>query len=312
MKGQKFEDFVWSHVDYFKKIYLNRDEFFVPKGKDGSDAYYVSDDAVMLWAREIAQCYVPSNKSNQLINDLLEKRGGQYSNGTLYSSSRFVAETFRSEKNRQAFLDALDIKEDAAKFQWTLEYRLPIDGLPRPAQLDLAVENDDYFIGIEGKMKEIYTSWDNDFSFAYENGKNHYLSEFSDFLNVDEKLKRKSGRFYHHTTIKGYEKCNFYYKQQICHLIAMRQKKAKENKPNKKYMFLNFVFDPRDVDPKENVAIESYAQNESAIMTFLRPHFEDDENKIEYRGLLTQKSDYLSRKTNGEYSISFAFLNDKK
>ena len=42
---RKYEDFIWDNVEYFKNIYLNKDEFFVPKGKDGSDAHYISDSA---------------------------------------------------------------------------------------------------------------------------------------------------------------------------------------------------------------------------------------------------------------------------
>ena len=297
MKRQKFEDFIWSKssIDYFKTIYLDNEEFFVPKGKYGSNAHYISDDALQHWACEIANCYDPyKNNLKQFKSDLLEKRGGQYSNGTLYSSSRFVAEIFRTEKNRKALLDILNIKDNVTNFKWTLEYRLKIDGLSRPAQMDLVIENGDYFIGIEAKMKEIYTSWSNDFPWAYKDGKHDYLSEFSNFLKIDNEPKIKGGRKYCHTEIEGYEQCNFYYKQQICHLIGIRQKKTKDNKPNKKYLFLNFVFDPSGIAKFNNTtldayvsqAIDLYKTNEDAISKLLQPHFE--KAGIEYRRLLTQ------------------------
>lgn len=284
---RSYEDFIWENVEYFKKIYLNRDEFFIPKGKDGSDKYYISDSALQYWAETIAQYYNPYNGDATLLKkDLLESRCGQCSNGTLYSSSRFVAELFRSEANRNALLDILGIEGDSTKFKWILEYRLKIKGLSRPAQMDLVVENDEYFVGIEAKMKEIYSSWNNDFSLSYENGSNHYLSEFNHFLKIDFSNPTPVGkRYVHRASIDGYAKCNFYYKQQICHLIGIRQKK--DEIPNKKYMFLNLVFDPRDIDASERKAIELYEKNEQAISQKLKPHF--NAAGIEYKGLLTQR-----------------------
>jgi len=298
----EFKNKLLDNIPYFKKIYINDNDYFQFKADNGkSDKYYIIDSSIIKWANLIADSgmYFPWNNDKKLlIKDLLEKRGKgvkQYSNGTLHSSSRLVTEIFFNYDNRIKFIKWLDLDENynPEDFKWILEYRLPIFGEndPHPAQMDLVVENDKYFICIESKMKEIYENdYKNDFELRYRDTNNDLLKEFeNDFTFERIKFKNNKGQDKEkiRLSLNELENNNFYFKQQICHLLAIREKQKKD--PNKKYIFLNFVFDISDIKGLEelNGANKRYKEKEKLISNILAQHFEA--TNITYKGLLSHK-----------------------
>lgn len=295
LSENNFKKKIWENVDYFKSIYLNNPIFFEPKKNQikPSDKFYIEKTSLEKWAQEISNKYDPWNDDlEKLINDLLEVRKGQYSNGTLFSSSRLIAEIFREQENRRKLLKwlKLDSKYKPEDFKWILEYRLPIFGKndPQPAQMDLAIENEDLFICIESKMKEIYKkNYLNDFELRYEQLLGEFKKDFSiTKIETGRKIKKKKFRL----SLNGLENNNFYFKQQICHLLAIRKKQKEEPNKNKKYLFLNFVFDISDIKNLEDAsgANKRYENNEKIVFSKLSKYFVS--SGIEYRGLLTQKA----------------------
>lgn len=295
LSENNFKKKIWENVDYFKSIYLNNPLFFEPKKNQikPSDKFYIEKTSLEKWAQEISNKYNPWNDDlEKLIKDLLEVRKGQYSNGTLFSSSRLIAEIFREQENRRKLLKwlKLDSKYKPEDFKWILEYRLPIFGKndPRPAQMDLAIENEDLFICIESKMKEIYKKdYSNDFELRYQKLLDEFKKDFSVTKIETDGGKKKMFRL----SLNGLENNNFYFKQQICHLLAIRKKKEEDSKKNKnkKYLFLNFVFDISDIKNLEdaNGANKRYESNEKIVFSKLSKYF--DASDITYGGLLTQK-----------------------
>lgn len=294
----KFKKCIWDNKNYFRNIYINNNKFFMHKRtiNKPSDYFYIELDDLKDWASVISKNYTPwNNDKEQLIKDLLECRKGQYSNGTLFSSSRLIAEIFYNTKNRLKLLKwlKLDSKYKPCDFTWTLEYRIPIFGNNdlHPAQLDLAIENDYFFIGIESKMKEIYKKhYDNDFELRYRDSEIDLLKEFEPIFKITKKRIKKDGKSkdVYRMSLDGEANNNFYYKQQICHLLGMREKQSKENS-NKKFIFLNFVFDIKDISGCENLdgANIRYKMNETRVAKVLIPYF--DKTGIKYKGLLSQK-----------------------
>ena len=297
MTEKGFKDFCISieGKKYFEEIgYLRNEQYFSMKTQNTgtSDDYYMETEDLKNWAYEISKSYTPYNNDHALlIKDLLEKRKGQYSNATLYSSSRFITEMFRTEEHRVKFLNLISTKINEKlninEQKWILEYRLPIfeDNESHPAQLDLAIidEKKHIFIGVESKMKEIYKNYYNDFSNRYKGKLEEIKEEIKEekvfYIDYNGGTKESPIRI----KIKDHEFCNFYYKQQICHLLGMQyHKKQKSN--DYKYYFLNFVFDVSEKMKCEK--IKEYRENEKNVMKFLKQSFE--KNGVTYLGLFTQ------------------------
>ena len=302
LSEKRFKEEIKKNSDYFKERYLSNPNFFTFKDKNeihSSDEYYIKDEYLKEWANEISNFYDEAKNQN-LYNDLLERRGGQYSNGTLHSSSRMVAELFRNKTNRIKLFKALNLPLDL-QGKWYLEYRLPIfdDNTSHPAQMDLVFISDDdtCCIFVEAKMKEIY--------------KNNYYNDFDSNSEYEEILKKdlkldKSFNFEHINSKNKFrlipknekyqQNNNFYFKQQICHILGIRNKIQNDiNIGNKKrkYIFLNLVFDISKIKGYEEYKDrnQQYIENERYIMNELSECIQ--KSNIEYKGLITQKLDKL-------------------
>ena len=177
LSASKFKESIRNQKDYFIQTcgYLNEAKYFTFKNENElhpSDKYYIEDRALKAWAEEMSKNYENEDKE-KLRKGLCQRRGNQYSNGTLHSSSRFVAELFSKSNrndNRKKLLELLEI-DSGTPGKWKLEYSLPIfdEKDAHPAEMDLVYENENVFIDIESKMTEIYNNnYYNDFHLRYK------------------------------------------------------------------------------------------------------------------------------------------------
>ena len=297
LSASKFKESIRNQKDYFIQTcgYLNEAKYFTFKNENElhpSDKYYIEDIALKAWAEEMSKNYDNEDK-DKLRKGLCQRRGNQYSNGTLHSSSRFVAELFSKSNmndNRKKLLELLEINPKTPG-KWRLENPLPIfdEKDAHPAEMDLVYENENYFIAIESKMKEIYSNnYHNDFHLRYKEKLKPFLDgENSPFIAKVITKEEKDYIRLEPRNAKYQTNNNFYYKQQICHLLGLI--KHKKDNPNQKHIFINLAFDIGDIKgfEKKNGRNEQYKENEKAIMNMLNKYFVD--NGIEYKGLLTQK-----------------------
>lgn len=296
-----FKDVVWNNKDLFKRIFFFKDKkyFTSKKGverKTDADKYYISTDNLITWCKEVVSLY--SHQENYcLFSDLMENRQGQYSNGTLYSSSRLIAEVFADKNNRNAFLkiinaraEGIDLNEN--KYYWYLEYRLPIKGIDgNPPQLDLVAKHKEkkVYICVESKMKEIYSNYYQDFRPVY---RKILQSILPDTFEIKDTTVTKEHIPVVRLLIKNETKrMNFYYKQQICHFLGMKEL----TQDGGRVIFANFVFNPEVMNfnnskDKKTIIDKyiNYKNNEQFIMEKkgLAKYFNNN-GSIEYAGLIT-------------------------
>ena len=234
--------------EYFRNLYFYKEDGFLTLVEAGSkkDKYYMND-------RDFLD-YVKSVIENRRYGDdltsyasLLEKRG-EYSNATLYSSSRMAIELSSKDEFIDKLSKYINIKYSYRKIylEYPLSYKVN-DKTSSTAHMDIVVE---YYnsnnkllaiLAIECKMKEIYEIHKYIFTKSYKDKLINLLGN----SNVKENDKDIE------ITFEGKKEGRLEVKQQFCHRFGLEAFKEKHN--NVKIYFANLIFDPRNlIDcPKE-------------------------------------------------------------
>jgi hypothetical protein len=262
---KEFQKFIYqkNSLNYLKKIYSITESPFleaesyeivtIHKQKSGKTKHlfgYLSDDNFDLWAK----------RANLIFNGIAIEKFNYNHNSPLFGSSRFVFEMLANKDNASKLAKQVlednnipNIKID--KIETIFEYSNKIKGIKGPpSQLDcvLSVNNEEYAICIEAKMKEIYKNATNKLSeqYFYENGPIDDV-----FTNMNQSVFTNK-----------FKNCRYDIKQNICHLLGIISNFSK--KKYKKIFFIYFIFDPTHINGGEifNQGLSEYLESAKEIV----------------------------------------------
>lgn len=223
-------------LQYFKELYYYKDEDFFQLDKyDVGPRLYMNDISFYKWAEKVRGDRLFSPEMS--YSKLEEKRSGEFSNATLYSSSRMAVELFSDRKKVGRLCKNLGIRERVDHIE--LEHRFPISGLPprssTRSHMDVVIWCEHTLIAVECKMQEIYNG-----------SKKPFLRSYKDLLEEKGFTVYEKGEV---LDVEGFTKKykSFDFKQQICHILGLGDDNGLYEK-----VFVNLVFDPSDIMKIDN------------------------------------------------------------